>query len=210
MRENEWAYSDVISDEMRDKYNNNVKLNSDWTIDTSWKGEEEVKEKIEKQAGNVKNIVMAVMLLGAGGLQKANADSLEFSPIWSDKPVPFLNISGVDFKNYDTSAIDKIGSMCDLNHLTGNQNKVYEDTPKEQKCVDTGLDAYDAKYDKKQDEIAERLRKDNERLDAEAERLDAKADRLDAEAERLDAEAERLRKDTANKKVIIDKIDKYL
>jgi len=42
----EWDYSDIIYDEMRDKYNNNnVKLNSDWTIDTDWEKGKEVKDE---------------------------------------------------------------------------------------------------------------------------------------------------------------------
>jgi len=139
----------------------------------------EVKEKRKKQANNVKTLLMAVMLLGAGGaLQKANADNLKFSPILSDKSIPVLNIPNVDFKDYDTSVIDKIGSICDLNPITGNKNKKYEDTSKEQKCVDTGIDAYDLKYDKKQDEIIKKL----------------------------DKTADELRKDTANKKIIIKKL----
>ena len=152
--------------------------NKDTIVQAENKGNKVKDQKIIKTTNNIQNIVIALILtLGAGALEKANADSLTINTNGG-----IINIPNVDFKDYDTLVIDKISSICDLNPLTGNQNKIYEDTHKEQKCVDTGIDAYDLQYDKKQDEIIDEQ----------------------------DKIAEKLRKDTANKKIIIKKIDKYL
>ena len=174
---------------------------------------------------NIIKIVLSIITL-TFCVNANKISNLEFN-IKVNGKIKKMIISNVKFKEGDKTLnkkypiidedtiYEKIANICDLNSLTGNQNKVYEDTPKEQKCVDTGMDAYDKKFLVVQKQLAEKLRKDNEKLDAEAERLDAEIDRLRKDtannyktATKLDAEAERLRKDTAKNYKTATKLDK--
>ena len=194
------TYSDIISDEMKDKYND-VKLNSDWIIDTNWKGTE-VKEKIEKQANNVKTLFIAVMLFGAGGLQKANADTLSFNTTRKSGANVGVIVPNIDYKNYDDNIFEKVVKACDTAIFVGDNN-IKNETSDEVLCADNGGDAYGVEYDRRKDKIAEKQNKIAENLRKDTANNYKTADKLDNEADDL-------RKDTANKKIIIKKIDKYL
>ena len=218
----EWDYSDIIYDEMRDKYNNNnVKLNSDWTIDTDWEKGKEVKDE-EKNTNEKAMSVVDIQPIPVDVMKSIENFTNEIKDIPEDiakymKAIFYstlITMGAITYAQADTLKVqvsdnkaltvhnvyyDKeydfptsmVNQVCDVN---GNHNEKI-DTEKEEDCVYNTEENYRKKYEKTQGELTKTNYLIAGTFQTDTEKNKERADELRKDIQKLKIKLAKLKKD---------------